>query len=125
MSARERPTCWCGTKDLAVFSPEYAVCSVCGTLVSCVGLGAEDIPVEDDERSFYGKGYWLRHQVKNLGKPDIHQRAAPTCPSAACTGCGHCCVTSHLPRAFSRSAVPTEASSPCCARLATMRLALS
>jgi SAM-dependent methyltransferase len=74
------PVCWCGRKDLAPFSPEYAHCKHCGTLVSRVGLTADEIVVQDDPNDFYGKEYWLGHQVKDLGNPDIFHRARADMP---------------------------------------------
>lgn len=68
-------TCWCGSTELLPFSPEYAECSVCGTLVSLVGMSPEELTVSDDETDFYGKAYWLGHQSDDLGFPDIHKRA--------------------------------------------------
>jgi len=65
---------------LPAFSPEYALCASCGTLVSRVGLTAEEIVVHDDPQAFYGKDYWLGHQVKDLGNPDIFQRARADMP---------------------------------------------
>lgn len=67
--------CWCGSSNLLPFSLEYARCSECGTLVSQVGLSNEELKVGDDERDFYGKKYWFEHQTKDLGFPDIYDRA--------------------------------------------------
>lgn len=72
--------CWCGNSELKPYGPEYASCSSCGTLVSSVGLEAEQIPVKDDDEAFYGKNYWLGHQVDDLGYTDIHQRARADLP---------------------------------------------
>lgn len=68
-------TCWCGSTEFSAFSPEYGVCSQCGTLVSRVGMTGEQLTVRDDETDFYGKQYWLGHQSADLGFPDIHARA--------------------------------------------------
>jgi 2-polyprenyl-3-methyl-5-hydroxy-6-metoxy-1,4-benzoquinol methylase len=78
--AAKDPVCWCGLKNLQPFSPEYALCKKCGTLVSRVGLTAEEIVVHDDPQAFYGKDYWLGHQVKDLGNPDIFKRARADMP---------------------------------------------
>lgn len=67
--------CWCGESKLQNFSPEYSICNNCQTLVSQKGLSNEEVLVNDDEKDFYGKKYWLTHQNKDLGFPDIHQRA--------------------------------------------------
>jgi 2-polyprenyl-3-methyl-5-hydroxy-6-metoxy-1,4-benzoquinol methylase len=68
-------TCWCGSTEFLPFSPEYVECSVCGTLISLVGMSPEELTVSDDETDFYGKAYWLGHQSEDLGFPDIHKRA--------------------------------------------------
>jgi 2-polyprenyl-3-methyl-5-hydroxy-6-metoxy-1,4-benzoquinol methylase len=67
--------CWCGNTQLSVFSNEYGECRSCGTLVSLMGLSPEKLVVQDDEEDFYGKQYWLDHQQKDLGFPNIFQRA--------------------------------------------------
>ncbi|WP_441229154.1 class I SAM-dependent methyltransferase [Tardiphaga sp. 215_C5_N2_1] len=67
--------CWCGSHNLCGFSPEYARCSVCGTLVALAGLSDEALQVKNDDTDFYGKQYWLEHQSKDLGHPDIFGRA--------------------------------------------------
>lgn len=67
--------CWCGNTQLADFSSEYGECQVCGTLVSLSGLTPEKHAVQDDEKDFYGKHYWLNHQQESLGLPDIFQRS--------------------------------------------------
>jgi SAM-dependent methyltransferase len=48
--------------------------------VSLAGLTAEEVAVRDDEQDFYGKGYWLTHQVQDLGQADIHERARADLP---------------------------------------------
>ncbi|WP_156954495.1 class I SAM-dependent methyltransferase [Paraburkholderia acidipaludis] len=68
-------TCWCGSTQFLPFSPEYAECSDCGTLISLAGKSADELSVDDDETDFYGKAYWLSHQSDDLGYPDIHKRA--------------------------------------------------
>src|SRR5919205_1109942 len=77
--ASQEVACWCGRRDLAAYSPEYALCP-CGTLVSLVGLTAEEVVVRDDADAFYGKDYWLGHQVEDLGNPDIFRRARADLP---------------------------------------------
>lgn len=67
--------CFCGNADLFPFSPEYGVCRSCGTLVSIVGMSAEQLQVNNDETDFYGKQYWLDHMKQDLKFPDIHTRA--------------------------------------------------
>ena len=73
-------TCWCGNKDLFSFSADYGGCGVCGTLVSLRGLLPEQLQVKDDDTDFYGKKYWLNHQVEDLGHPDIESRARADLP---------------------------------------------
>lgn len=68
-------TCWCGHVDGLFFSPEYGACRACGTLISQCGLTSEQLLVQNDETDFYGKHYWLGHQHRDLGFPDIHIRA--------------------------------------------------
>ncbi len=75
-----RRNCWCGNTALAPFSTDYRVCAQCGTLVSQVGLDFEQLCVRDDDHDFYGKQYWLSHQVQDLGNPDIFQRARQDMP---------------------------------------------
>jgi 2-polyprenyl-3-methyl-5-hydroxy-6-metoxy-1,4-benzoquinol methylase len=67
--------CWCGNKDLSDFSPEYARCVACGTLVELRALSDEALTVKNDDTDFYGKKYWLEHQSQDFGYPDIFQRA--------------------------------------------------
>lgn len=68
-------TCWCGSTDHLPFSAEYVRCAVCGTLISGVSLSDTELKVADDDADFYGKKYWLEHQNKDLGFPNIFERA--------------------------------------------------
>jgi SAM-dependent methyltransferase len=79
-SKADAPVCWCGQTDLPAFSPEYVLCTACGTLVTRGGLRAAEIEVRDDDRDFYGKDYWLGHQVRDLSNPDIFTRARADMP---------------------------------------------
>jgi 2-polyprenyl-3-methyl-5-hydroxy-6-metoxy-1,4-benzoquinol methylase len=74
------PACWCGNAVLDDFSPSYAACAACGTLVSLDGLRPEETEVHDDDRDFYGKPYWLTRQRDELGFPDIFERARQDLP---------------------------------------------
>ncbi len=74
LSAAPR-ACWCGNGDLEPFSPAYHRCGVCQTLVSQVTAAQDDPHVRDDERDFYGKEYWFKHQVSDLGFVDIEARS--------------------------------------------------
>lgn len=67
--------CWCGCDDFKPFSPEYLECKACRTLVSLAPLSEDELVVNDDEADFYGKQYWLNHQNKDLGFPDIYTRS--------------------------------------------------
>lgn len=67
--------CWCSDSRLETFSSKYSICTTCQTLISQTGLSAEEALVKDDSKDFYGKEYWLSHQNKDLGFPDIYQRA--------------------------------------------------
>lgn len=69
------PVCWCGNTEFLPFSPEYAECCACDTLVSLVGLTAVELQVVNDDTDFYGKRYWLGHQSDDLGFPDVYTRA--------------------------------------------------
>jgi 2-polyprenyl-3-methyl-5-hydroxy-6-metoxy-1,4-benzoquinol methylase len=72
--------CWCGSDHLEGFSREYSYCRDCGTLVSQAGLSIEQTRVRHDEKDFYGKNYWLSHQKKDLGFPDIYERTRSDLP---------------------------------------------
>jgi glycosyltransferase involved in cell wall biosynthesis/2-polyprenyl-3-methyl-5-hydroxy-6-metoxy-1,4-benzoquinol methylase len=72
--------CWCANSQLEIFSSDYMLCVNCQTLISQQGLSTEEAQVKDDEKDFYGKQYWLSHQNKDLGFPDIYQRARADLP---------------------------------------------
>jgi 2-polyprenyl-3-methyl-5-hydroxy-6-metoxy-1,4-benzoquinol methylase len=67
--------CWCGASQFVTFSADYLLCAACGTLVSQVGLGIEQLTVHDDSTDFYGREYWFRHQEQDLGFKNITLRA--------------------------------------------------
>jgi 2-polyprenyl-3-methyl-5-hydroxy-6-metoxy-1,4-benzoquinol methylase len=67
--------CWCGNLDLKDFSPEYFRCDDCSTLVSKSIPAADITAVADEDADFYGKKYWLGHQVEELGLASIEQRS--------------------------------------------------
>jgi 2-polyprenyl-3-methyl-5-hydroxy-6-metoxy-1,4-benzoquinol methylase len=69
-----RRACWCGNAELVPFSPAYAQCEACTTLVSLESPPDEKLLVKDDETDFYGKQYWLAHQTADLGFGDIQSR---------------------------------------------------
>jgi 2-polyprenyl-3-methyl-5-hydroxy-6-metoxy-1,4-benzoquinol methylase len=65
--------CWCGNKELTNFSRGYLKCEACETLISREHREAEY--VLDEDTAFYGRKYWLCHQEKDLGHPNIYERA--------------------------------------------------
>jgi 2-polyprenyl-3-methyl-5-hydroxy-6-metoxy-1,4-benzoquinol methylase len=66
--------CWCGTADLIPFSEHYLRCTSCNTLVSTGRMPDDFYSGSDSGGQLYGKQYWFEH-VKNLGTPDIVERA--------------------------------------------------
>lgn len=68
-------SCWCDSPNYSPFGPQYQRCENCGTLVSLESLSDEELEVQDDETSFYGKQYWLEHQSQDLGFPNILARS--------------------------------------------------
>jgi SAM-dependent methyltransferase len=76
----DQPRCWCGSAELAAFSPDYLVCCDCRTLVAASMPGREIARVEDEERDFYGRRYWFEYQERELGNPDITVRARTDLP---------------------------------------------
>lgn len=74
------PRCWCGTKPLEQFSPEYLRCPVCETLVTA-RMPADDITaVSHDDQGFYGREYWFSHQEQDLGFSNVTERARADLP---------------------------------------------
>ena len=73
-SLRSVRRCWCGNAALVPFGADYGECRSCGTLVLQRELPADAASVTDDEQDFYGKQYWLQHQNKDFGYPDIFTR---------------------------------------------------
>jgi hypothetical protein len=67
--------CWCGNPDLQDFSPEYWRCDVCSTLISKSFPSGDITAITDEDGDFYGKKYWLEHQVEKLGLETIEQRS--------------------------------------------------
>src|SRR5260221_1542474 len=67
--------CWCKNSNFEGFSPGYWRCNVCSTLIS-KSLPSDDITtIGDEEADFYGKKYWLGHQVEELGLTSIEERS--------------------------------------------------
>lgn len=66
--------CWCGSDTIQRFSEHYFQCLSCQTLISDQIKPAEFYKGADEGDTLYGRDYWL-HYVKELGFPDIHERA--------------------------------------------------
>lgn len=64
--------CWCGSYNLADYSPAYWHCHSCDTLVSKEWQQDASAAVKD-EGEFYGKDYFLEHQQQG-GHPSLHER---------------------------------------------------
>ena len=75
--------CWCGNTALVPFSPEYARCAVCETLVTLRMPETDIAHVRDDDRDFYGREYWFSHQEQDLGFTNITVRARTDLPERA------------------------------------------
>jgi 2-polyprenyl-3-methyl-5-hydroxy-6-metoxy-1,4-benzoquinol methylase len=67
--------CWCENTRLEEFSSDYMRCPECNTLIYAGTLDPDISKVTDDSKSFYGKEYWLSHQVDDYNHPDIIARA--------------------------------------------------
>jgi glycosyltransferase involved in cell wall biosynthesis/2-polyprenyl-3-methyl-5-hydroxy-6-metoxy-1,4-benzoquinol methylase len=67
--------CWCGNADLQDFSPKYLRCDVCSTLMSKSFPSADVTAITDEDADFYGRKYWLDHQVDELGLASIVERS--------------------------------------------------
>jgi 2-polyprenyl-3-methyl-5-hydroxy-6-metoxy-1,4-benzoquinol methylase len=76
----DRPRCWCGSRDLQPFSPDYFACGDCATLVAASMPERALARVEDEEQDFYGRRYWFEYQERELGTPDITVRARRDLP---------------------------------------------
>lgn len=72
--------CWCGNTELAPFSPEYAKCEKCQTLISLTMPDTEIAEVNADEQGRYGRDYWFAHQEREIGDPNIIVRAKSDLP---------------------------------------------
>jgi glycosyltransferase involved in cell wall biosynthesis/2-polyprenyl-3-methyl-5-hydroxy-6-metoxy-1,4-benzoquinol methylase len=67
--------CWCGNTRLEAFSPDYAFCSSCGSLVVRHAPAPGLTAIGEDEAGLYGEGYWFAHQEQDLHQPNIIDRA--------------------------------------------------
>lgn len=72
--------CWCGAQALFAYSAEYAVCKVCGTLVTRADVRPADLTVTQDQDELYSKDYWLRRQSAQHGLPSLEQRTRTDLP---------------------------------------------
>ncbi len=72
--------CWCGEPNLFAYSDEYAVCKVCGTLVTRADVRPADLAVTKDQDELYSKDYWLRRQSAKHGLPSLEQRTRTDLP---------------------------------------------
>jgi len=72
--------CWCGSSALDPFSPEYAACAECGSLVNTRSFDGSISEVSLDEKGLYGREYWYTHQEQDLGYSNIEERARRDLP---------------------------------------------
>jgi SAM-dependent methyltransferase len=72
--------CWCGCDKLEDYSIDYRRCQRCGTLVSALVPTGDLTKVLDEDGDLYGREYWLSHQEKDLGQPNIGVRARTDLP---------------------------------------------
>lgn len=72
--------CWCGAPQLFPYSDDYAVCKVCGTLVTRADVRPDDLAVTADETELYSKDYWLRRQSEKHGLPSLESRTRTDLP---------------------------------------------
>ncbi|WP_171651162.1 class I SAM-dependent methyltransferase [Paenibacillus foliorum] len=68
-------TCWCGSSLLELYSENYVRCLSCNTLINSPRYEDKFFDVTDEEQSYYGKNYWLEHQVNDLGLQSIVDRS--------------------------------------------------
>jgi 2-polyprenyl-3-methyl-5-hydroxy-6-metoxy-1,4-benzoquinol methylase len=73
-SMNKNTTCWCGNGVLQDYSPTYALCPVCSTLV-LKEWPFEDPTHVDDQGELYGKDYFLKHLPESYGFPSLYERA--------------------------------------------------
>ena len=70
----ERKRCWCGEEHLEPFSPDYARCPSCGTLVLREWPDTRLTEVAD-QGELYSKDYYLKRLPEQYGYPDLPSRA--------------------------------------------------
>ncbi len=66
--------CWCGSDRLTPFGEHYLSCEDCDTLIAAEPPAGDVTRVGDDERGFYGRGYFFERQ-EELDHPDVETRA--------------------------------------------------
>lgn len=79
MPLSPRP-CWCGAPQLFPYSNDYAVCKVCGTLVTRADVKPADLTVTHDQGELYSRDYWLRRQSEKHGLPSLESRTRTDLP---------------------------------------------
>jgi 2-polyprenyl-3-methyl-5-hydroxy-6-metoxy-1,4-benzoquinol methylase len=79
MSRKDTEECWCGSRQLEDFSPEYRRCIDCETLVY-THIPPRVSEVIDDDTAFYGRQYWFSHQEADLHLPNLEVRARRDLP---------------------------------------------
>jgi SAM-dependent methyltransferase len=67
--------CWCGSRNLGDFSPDYYRCQSCGTLVGKYLVTMSDLLGQDEKTAFYGEMYWQSPSVQAFGGGDIDELA--------------------------------------------------
>ncbi|MCC6424071.1 MAG: methyltransferase domain-containing protein [Phycisphaerales bacterium] len=78
--AEGQRACWCGNQDLTAFSDLYRLCARCQTLVTRITPAQDDPHIHNDDQDFYGREYWFKHQVRDLGFLNINARARVDLP---------------------------------------------
>lgn len=66
--------CWCGNFNLQDYSPTYARCAVCNTLI-LKEWPFDDPTRVDDSGELYSKDYYLKHLPESYGFPSLYERA--------------------------------------------------
>lgn len=65
--------CWCGNKELKLYSDEYYRCEKCKTLISAYDLENSIYNTENEEHDLYGKNYWEVSMTKAAGKSTLSE----------------------------------------------------
>lgn len=66
--------CWCGNASLQDYSPTYARCAQCETLI-LKEWPFDDPTHVDDSGELYSKDYYLKHLPESYGFPSLYERA--------------------------------------------------